>query len=294
MALIAVGSFLVLLLLIAVRQSRRATIRERTLRLEAEAANEAKSTFLAHMSHELRTPLNAILGFSDIIRNELFGKLGHPKYASYAHDIHSSGDQLLSLINDLLDLTRVEAGEARLDENIFNIRDTLNSCVHMFNGWGDDSMARIETDYAHNFPWFHGDERLVRQTVSNLLSNATKFTPSDGRIRLSAWLNDGNGIVITLSDTGRGIAPEDMERVLKPFGQVKDARTKTQDGVGLGLFLCRTFVELHGGTLTLESRRGIGTTATIEFPNTRTVDATADDAGNQLPREQTEGNAAAA
>jgi signal transduction histidine kinase len=278
--LIVIGTlFLVLLLLVAVHQSRCAAVRERALRLHAEAANQAKSTFLAHMSHELRTPLNAILGFSDIIRQEMFGPVGKPKYVDYAQDIHRSGDQLLGLINDLLDLTRIEAGEVRLDETTFGIRNTLDSCVHVIRGWRDESVARIETDYARNFPWFRGDERLVRQTVSNLLSNAAKFTPPDGRIRLSAWLNDEDGIVLTVADTGRGIAPEDLARVLTPFGQVEDAMAKAQDGVGLGLALCRQFVELHGGTLTLESRLGVGTTVSIDYPRERTVKAQAGEGG---------------
>jgi signal transduction histidine kinase len=244
---------------------------------ESLRANKSKSEFLATMSHELRTPLNAIIGFSEIITQEMFGAVGE-RYLDYAGDIHQSGSHLLSIINDILDLAKAESGKLQLQEQEFDVTNALLSCVRMCRGRAEDSGVQLlffgeQTDFR-----MRGDERLVTQIVVNLLSNSIKFTPSGGSVRLHIAGSRQKGIQITVSDTGIGIAPENIERVLRPFEQVESSMSRSHGGSGLGLPYAKRLAELHGGQLKLESQLEKGTTATVTIPAWRFVDAPAHNA----------------
>jgi signal transduction histidine kinase len=241
----------------------------RDAKQRAEAANRAKSEFLANMSHELRTPLNAILGFSDIIRQRLFGDDAVERYANYAGDIHGAGSHLLGIINDILDLSKIEAGRVVLDE-----RDcALDSIVEDARTLVGDRWRGI--DFRIELPRpplrLRLDDRKFAQVLVNLLSNAFKFTPQGGHVTLGAQLQSDGSAAITVKDTGIGIAEEDIETVLSPFGQVESAFSRRHHGTGLGLPLAKSLIELHGGTLRLESTEGTGTTVTILLPAARVL-----------------------
>jgi signal transduction histidine kinase len=239
----------------------------------AEAANRAKSEFLANMSHELRTPLNAILGFSDIIRQRLFGTEAIERYADYAADIHGSGAHLLGIINDILDLSKIEAGRAVLDERVITLDDVVRDATTFIG----DRWKGINFEVTLPAPpvAVAVDDRKLTQILVNLLSNAFKFTPEGGTVALSARRLPGGDLAIIVRDTGIGIAPEDIATVLSPFGQVESAFSRSHQGTGLGLPLAKSLVEMHGGTLTLESEVGSGTTVTITLPQDRVMDAQA-------------------
>lgn len=238
----------------------------------AEAASQAKTTFLANMSHELRTPLNAIIGFADIMRSELFGELS-PKYAEYAESIYESGCHLLRIISDILHVSRIEAGKIRLNEGSVDVRAVLESAWRQVAHLAEEGALAFEMTLPHTLPWVHGDERLIKQALLNLLTNAVKFTPEGGTISVEVTLEDDGGMTIRVRDTGIGIAPENLDKVIRPFGQVDTSMTRTHDGAGLGLPLAKKFVELHGGRFVLESRLGEGTHATIQLPAKRLLPA---------------------
>jgi two-component system cell cycle sensor histidine kinase PleC len=243
-------------------------------RERAEAANAAKSQFLANVSHELRTPLNAILGFSEILRDKLFGPLGAPQYESYVNDIHESGILLLNLINDLLDLSKIEAGKFELQEDACDLPEIIESAAHVVSERAAKAGVAIELQLAP-LPLVRADYRKVKQILLNLLSNAVKFTPAGGSIRVSAAAGSGGGVTLAVADSGIGIPPHQLHIVLEPFTQVENIMTRTHAGTGLGLPLCKSLIELHGGTLTLESEVGGGTVVTISFPKERSLAAAA-------------------
>ncbi|HUL06532.1 MAG TPA: HAMP domain-containing sensor histidine kinase, partial [Candidatus Acidoferrum sp.] len=236
----------------------------------AESANQAKSKFLANISHELRTPLNAILGFSEILKTKLFGPLGAPQYENYVCDIHESGVLLLNLINDLLDLSKIEAGKFVLQEDICDVEEIADAATRVMAERALRAGVTLERKIAA-LPPVRADERKIKQIMLNLLSNAVKFTPQGGTVTLSAGLDDAGGVTFAVADTGIGIAPHQLERVMEPFGQVENIMTRTHAGTGLGLPLCKALAQLHGGTLTLESEVGSGTTVTIVLPKDRSV-----------------------
>ena len=239
----------------------------------AEAASRAKSAFLATVSHELRTPLNAIVGFSDLLRRAALGPLGNPEYQEYAEHISTGGIHLASLINDILDFSKSEAGELRLSESPVNLRALLSRTTVLFSERCEQAGISLHVDVA-DAPGLHGDERRIRQILLNLLSNAVKFTPSGGTITVCARMAD-NTLALTVRDTGIGIAAADMAKAMAPFGQVKNHLTRRHEGTGLGLPLAKTMVELHGGSFSLTSRPGEGTTATIIFPAGRVIQSKA-------------------
>jgi signal transduction histidine kinase len=232
---------------------------------ELETASRHKSEFLANMSHELRTPLNAILGFSQLLQQGLYGEL-NAKQAEYVEDIRSSGTHLLSLINDVLDLSKVEAGQVELEVAAFSLREAVEQAVVMVRERASTSGVSVSVRIEPEVPLVSGDERRIRQVLFNLLSNAVKFTPAEGRVEASASCV-GDEIQVAVSDTGPGIPPEDRRRIFKEFQQT-DLGAKQHEGTGLGLALSKQLVELHGGRIWVESELGAGSRFVFALPAT--------------------------
>jgi two-component system, NtrC family, sensor kinase len=230
---------------------------------QLEAASQHKSEFLANMSHELRTPLNAIIGFSEVLSEKMFGELNE-KQEEYSKDIHASGQHLLSLINDILDLSKIEAGRMELELTDFHLPTALDSALTLVRERAGRRGIALQMNVDSRLGQIQADERKVRQVVLNLLSNAIKFTPEGGRIQVEATPKDGS-VEISVSDTGVGIASEDQEAVFEEFRQVGTADKKVE-GTGLGLTLCRKFIELHGGRIWVKSQVGVGSTFTFTIP----------------------------
>ncbi|MBI3676237.1 MAG: hypothetical protein HY243_06430 [Proteobacteria bacterium] len=235
---------------------------------EAAAGSEAKSAFLAAMSHELRTPLNAVMGFSDLLMRETFGPLGDPRNKEYVADINRSGLHLLSLINDILDLTRLEAGQASLREDFAIVGEIVEEACKTVELQARDAGIDLSSHVSAGLPSLFADARRVRQILLNLLSNAVKFTPCGGRIAVRACLVP-QGLSLAVCDTGIGIAEADIPRALERFGQVDGTLARKYEGMGLGLPLAKGFAELHGATLSIESAIEFGTTVTVVFPTSR-------------------------
>ncbi len=238
---------------------------------EAEIANRTKSEFLANMSHELRTPLNAIIGFSEIIKDETFGPVGSTKYRDYADDINESGQHLLALINDILDLSKVESGTDELHEENIEVSKIANAIMKLVVGLAQTSNVELELDMSDDIAVLHVDERKVKQILLNLLSNAIKFTPDGGNVILKIWSRPESGYVFQVIDTGIGIAFEDIPKALAPFQQIDSGLNRRHEGTGLGLPLTKSLIEMHGGYLDLQSEVGLGTTVTVRFPAERIV-----------------------
>jgi signal transduction histidine kinase len=230
----------------------------------AEAANMSKSQFLANMSHELRTPLNAIIGFSDLMKGQLIGPIGSPRYLEYARDIHSSGTHLLSLINDVLDMSKIEAGRYTIHPEPLDAAEMLRNCARLVRVRASEAGVALGIGVSQELP-LKADARALKQILLNLLTNAIKFTPSGGSVNLSAG-RETDGVIFRVADTGCGIPAEDLPRIGRRFEQVDNALTRKGEGTGLGLALCRALVELHGGTLTIESTVGVGTTVSVWIP----------------------------
>ena len=228
-----------------------------------EVASQHKSEFLANMSHELRTPFNAIIGFSEVLTDRMFGELNE-KQDEYLKDIYASGTHLLSLINDILDLSKIEAGRMELESTEFHLPTAIENALTLVRERAGRRSLSLQTNIDDRLGQIQADERKVRQVVLNLLSNAIKFTPEGGRIEVGAVPKDGF-VEVSVSDTGTGIAPEDQEKVFEEFRQVGTAAKKIE-GTGLGLTLCRKFVELHGGRIWVKSELGEGSTFTFTIP----------------------------
>ncbi|HEY3889729.1 MAG TPA: ATP-binding protein [Caulobacteraceae bacterium] len=237
-------------------------------KIRAEGANKAKSEFLANMSHELRTPLNAINGFSEIMVGEMFGAMGDKRYREYAQDILSSGQHLLALINDILDMSKIEAGKMNLRFEPMQLAEVVEDAVRLMRNRADAGGLTLEADLPA-LPEIEADYRAIKQVILNLLSNALKFTPAGGHVQVGAEMRrDGaeDRVRLTVRDTGIGISPEDLDRLARPFEQIENQHSKTQQGTGLGLALTKSLVELHQGLLELSSEPGVGTVASVTLP----------------------------
>jgi signal transduction histidine kinase len=233
----------------------------------AKAANRAKAEFIANMSHELRTPLNAIIGFSELMKVQAFGPLGDRKYLEYADDIHVSGNHLLDIINDILDLSKFEVGKMDLQEGPVDSARMVESSVHLLGENAEKGGVALRTVVPDNAPYIYGDERAIKQILINLLSNAIKFTPQGGEVVVEVTAGPNGATHLIVRDTGIGMAPEDIPIALTPFGQIDTSFTRKFEGTGLGLPIVKSLVEQHGGELRLTSELGEGTTATAVFPN---------------------------
>jgi two-component system, cell cycle sensor histidine kinase PleC len=242
-------------------------------RRRAEEANLAKSRFLATMSHELRTPLNAILGFSEVLKDEILGKHQVESYKEYSADIHKSGEHLLNLINEILDLSRIEAGRYELKEEAVSLVATLDDCHHLLKLKAEQRGITVVENYETGMPAIWADERAIRQIMLNLLTNAIKFTPNGGTVTLTAGWTAGGGQYLSVSDTGPGIPEEEIATVLQTFGRGTLAHKTAEEGSGLGLPIVVKLVELHGGTFDLRSKLRQGTQAIAAFPSYRVMKA---------------------
>ncbi|SDR56802.1 two-component system, cell cycle sensor histidine kinase PleC [Rhizobiales bacterium GAS113] len=244
-------------------------------RRRAEEANVAKSHFLATMSHELRTPLNAILGFSEVMKGEVFGPHANPAYRDYATDIHSSGHHLLTLINEILDLSRIEAGRYDLREEAISISHIIDDAKHMLALRAKAKNQTVNAKIENHLPRLWADERAARQIVLNILSNAIKFTPPGGEILIKAGWTVGSGQYISIRDSGPGIPEDEIPLVLSSFGRGSLAIKTAEQGSGLGLPIVKGLIDLHGGTFTLKSKPREGTEVIVTFPPERVMEALA-------------------
>ncbi|WP_417484161.1 PAS domain-containing sensor histidine kinase [Maricaulis salignorans] len=236
-------------------------------KIRAEEANRSKSEFLANMSHELRTPLNAINGFSEIMLREMFGPIGDQRYVGYMKDILGSGQHLLALINDILDMSKIEAGKMQLQTEPTDAADLVEQCVRIVRGRAEEKQLRLHADVS-DLPEIEVDPRAFKQVMINLVSNAVKFTPEGGRVTIRGFMS-GLGVAFQVSDTGIGIAADDLPRLGRPFEQIESQHSKSHQGSGLGLALSKSLIELHGGSLSIDSRLGEGTTVSFVLPITQ-------------------------
>jgi two-component system cell cycle sensor histidine kinase PleC len=237
----------------------------------ATSSSKAKGDFLALMSHELRTPLNAIIGFSEVLGKEMFGPLGNARYREYAHDVHGAGKHLLALINDILDLSKAEAGRFELSCDDVVPADLVQECIRLMRGRAQESGLRLTGQLAPGLPNLVVDRLRLKQILLNLLSNAIKFTPEGGQVQLCADTDEQGRFVLTVRDNGIGMAPDAIPLALEPFRQVASPFARKVEGTGLGLSLVKSLIECHGGTLELESALDKGTTARLILPADRTV-----------------------
>lgn len=241
-------------------------------RHRAEEANLAKSRFLASMSHELRTPLNAILGFSEVMESEVLGPMANPTYREYAHDIHASGQHLLDLINEILDLSRIEAGRYQLNEEPLTLIHIVEECCHLMTLRARSKGITIVEDFEKDLPRLFGDERAIRQIALNLLSNAVKFSPTGGEIRVRVGWTAGGGQYIAIKDNGPGIPEDEIPIVLSAFGQGTIAIKSAEQGTGLGLPIVQALISMHGGEFQLHSKLREGTDVVAIFPPFRVME----------------------
>ncbi len=264
-----------------ITESKRAEEALRAAKEEAEVANRAKTEFLANVTHELRTPLNAVIGLSELMTEATFGPLGHPKYTEYAKDITESGRHLLELIEDILDLSRIEVGKLKLYEEKVDVVKVVRACMMILRPRAEAGRIEIQTLLPEDVPSLMADAGKLKQILLNILSNAIKFTPAGGAVTLEAYVEKDGGFVFMVRDTGIGIACEHLSTAMAPFGQVDSSLSRKYQGTGLGLPLTKALVELHGGRIELASVVDVGTEVTIRLPKSRIV-APRGDAGYPL------------
>lgn len=256
-----------------VDQRRKAEIALKDAKIESDLANRAKSEFLANMSHELRTPLNAVIGFSEIIKNESFGPLPSEEYKDYANNIYDSGQNLLNVINDILDVSRIEAGDRTLNEGIVKVSEIVDSCLSLMDTKIKNNKIQLQNKVAQSDLSFIGEKHAVKQMLLNLISNAVKFSPENSLIMLDAELDSKSRLRLSVTDTGIGMNEYELKKALSPFGQIDTEHNRSKSGTGLGLTLVKSLMELHGGEFEIVSQKGIGTTATLIFPTKRVAHA---------------------
>ncbi len=253
----------------------RGTGTDITTRKDAELvaliANKAKTDLMANMSHELRTPLNAILGFSSMITQETFGPLGNEKYKSYMEDIQHSGQHLLDLINDILDVSAIEAGALELQEENIDLANIVDSSIRLIRPRADSGQVIVTASIDSESPQIYGDERRIKQVLLNLLSNAVKFTREGGEVSVNSWMTEDGSLCAAISDTGIGMDEDEVKKALNKFGQVDSGLNRQHEGSGLGLPLTKGLMDLHGGTLEIRSKKNQGTIVTLTFPPERIV-----------------------
>jgi len=240
-------------------------------RTEAELASRAKSEFLAILSHELRTPLNSILGFAAILENEMYGPLGSRRYVDYAHDIADSGDHLMEIVNDILDLSKVEAGKMIMEEAVLDVEEIIRGVLAMTKERAEERGITLKASLSRKLPRLLADGRLIKQMLLNLLSNAIDFTNPEGWVAVSAERHTGGGLTVAVSDTGAGMTAQELSRVMDPFYTNDGPFERPVRGTGLGLPLVKSMIELHGGEVSINSTQGVGTTVALLFPAARII-----------------------
>jgi PAS domain S-box-containing protein len=254
-----------------ITQRKNADLEMREAKIQSDLANRAKSEFLANMSHELRTPLSSIIGFSEMIRDEVFGPVGHRAYWEYSRDIYDSGKKLLNIINDILDVSRIEAGQRQLNEGQVNPDKVLSEAIELLQGRADEAGVSIINELDTATPHIVGEELALKQIMINLLSNAIKFTPRRGRVSIDSEIEEDGHLRINVTDTGAGLDESEISKALSPFGQIETGLDKNNSGTGMGLTLVDSLIKLHGGELDIFSQKGLGTTASILIPEARVV-----------------------
>jgi two-component system cell cycle sensor histidine kinase PleC len=266
---VGVGTALTLLHLSMARAEQRS--RElQEVRAAAEAANRAKSYFLATMSHELRTPLNAIIGFSELMQNAVFGPVNPSRYVGYVQDIHASAHVLLALINDILDTAKIDSGKMELFEEPVDIVEQVTAALRMLAPRALSGSVQLHMQMPAEMPALYADRRAIKQILMNLIGNAIKFSPN-GEVTVSAEVAADSGIALVVADTGIGMSPDEVEIALAPFGQIANRYTRSHDGTGLGLPLVKSLAELHGARVAIGSDPGVGTTVRVAFPASRVL-----------------------
>jgi PAS domain S-box-containing protein len=246
----------------------------RQARLQAEISSRSRMEFLANMSHELRTPLNAVIGFAEIIKDEIMGPLNVPVYKEYARDIYDSGNSLLKIISEILEVSKIETGNRELNVSNFKLAKALKSCVVIMQNRIDESGVNVRLDIPERLPDILGEELGFKQVIMNLISNAIKFTDKGGNVRITARVLDEGEMVIDVIDDGIGMTPEEIKKALQPFGKVDNAFSSMKSGTGLGLTIVDSLVRLHGGHFELSSEKGAGTTARVILPAFRVLSLT--------------------
>ncbi len=241
----------------------------------AQNADRAKTKFLANMSHELRTPLNAIIGFSQTMENQVMGPVGNERYQEYVVDIRRSGEHLLSIIHNILDLSKIESGKVEIEDDTVSVTDLIEDAVNMLQIQATEARIDLAVRMEDGLPLFRGSSVKLKQILVNLLSNAVKYTAAEGRVTITAARDYGGGIAIGIEDTGNGMSQRDLAVALIPFGRVTGGATEVIGGTGLGLPLAKRLAELHGGRLVIKSDEGVGTTVILHLPAARTLDSAA-------------------
>ncbi len=250
-------------------QRKKAEIALKVAKTESDLANRAKSEFLTNMSHELRTPLNSVIGFAEIIKNESYGELPQPEYKEYATNIFDSGNRLLNVINEILDVSHIEAGDRDLKEGVVNVKDVVTSCLDMMKSKADAKKIRIENKVTDSTLNLVGEKHAIKQMMLNILSNAIRFSSDNAYVMVDAEVGVEGRLHLSVTDTGIGLTDDEMVKALSPFGQVSTEHKRKKSGTGLGLTLVKSLIELHGGEFELVSQKNIGTTATLIFPQKR-------------------------